>query len=125
MDEPTPTGSPETSRRFCPKHVQEAAGGGLLEAGHRRLHPGAGRYRGRAYLQHDCREGFLGYLRENESADALYVPTRNAADGRLAEIELGEKVRLERFDGAGHALFVDDPEKFNRVLEEFLQSLPK
>jgi len=23
------------------------------------------------------------------------------------------------------ALFVDDPEKFNRVLEEFLQNLPK
>ena len=33
--------------------------------------------------------------------------------------------RLERFDGDGHALFVDDPEKFNRVLEEFLQSLSK
>ena len=39
--------------------------------------------------------------------------------------KLGDKVRLERFDGDGHALFVDDPEKFNRVLEEFLQSRPK
>ena len=39
--------------------------------------------------------------------------------------KLGDKLRLERFDGDGHALFVDDPEKFNRVLEGFVQSLPK
>jgi len=39
--------------------------------------------------------------------------------------KLGDKLRLERFDADGHALFVDDPEKFNRVLEEFIQSLPK
>jgi len=29
-------------------------------------------------------------------------------------------VRVERFEGAGHALFVDQAERFNRVLEEFL-----
>jgi pimeloyl-ACP methyl ester carboxylesterase len=28
-------------------------------------------------------------------------------------------------DGASHALFVDKPQEFNRVLEEFLVSLPK
>ena len=39
--------------------------------------------------------------------------------------KLGDKVRLERFDGDGHALFVDDPEKFNRVVEEFVQSISK
>jgi microsomal epoxide hydrolase len=39
--------------------------------------------------------------------------------------KLGDKLRLERFDGDGHALFVDDPEKFNHVLEDFLQTLPK
>jgi non-heme chloroperoxidase len=39
--------------------------------------------------------------------------------------KLGDKLRLERFDGDGHALFVDDPEKFNHVLEEFLKTLPK
>jgi non-heme chloroperoxidase len=39
--------------------------------------------------------------------------------------QLGDDVRLERFDGDGHALFVDDPEKFNRVLEEFVRGLPK
>ncbi len=38
--------------------------------------------------------------------------------------KLGDRVRLERFDGDGHALFVDDPEKFNRVLAQFVQSLP-
>jgi microsomal epoxide hydrolase len=39
--------------------------------------------------------------------------------------KLGDKLRLERFEGDGHALFVDDPDKFNRVLEDFVQSLPK
>jgi pimeloyl-ACP methyl ester carboxylesterase len=54
----------------------------------------------------------------------MYQPdTQPTAD--LLKSKLGDKVRLERFDGDGHALFVDDPEKFNRVLEEFLQSLPK
>jgi non-heme chloroperoxidase len=39
--------------------------------------------------------------------------------------KLGDRVRLERFDGDGHALFVDDPVKFNRVIDEFVQKLPK
>jgi non-heme chloroperoxidase len=39
--------------------------------------------------------------------------------------QLGDNVRLERFDGDGHALFVDDPEKFDHVLEEFVRGLPK
>jgi microsomal epoxide hydrolase len=39
--------------------------------------------------------------------------------------KLGDNVRLERFEGDGHALFVDDPEKFNRVLEGFVRSLPQ
>lgn len=43
----------------------------------------------------------------------------------LLKLKLGDKVRLERFDGDGHALFVDDPEKFNRVLADFLQTLPE
>ncbi len=37
--------------------------------------------------------------------------------------KLGDRVRLERFDGDGHALFVDDPGKFNRVVDDFVQSL--
>jgi non-heme chloroperoxidase len=31
--------------------------------------------------------------------------------------------QLEIFDGDGHALFVDDPDKFNALLEDFLQDL--
>ncbi len=38
--------------------------------------------------------------------------------------QLKDKLRLERFDGDGHALFVDDPEKFNQVLEAFIKALP-
>ena len=39
--------------------------------------------------------------------------------------KLGDKVRLERFDEDGHALFVDDPVRFNRLVEQFVQSWPK
>jgi microsomal epoxide hydrolase len=53
-----------------------------------------------------------------------YTPQeQSTAD--LLKVKLGDAVRLERFDDAGHALFVDDPGKFNRALEEFLQSLPQ
>jgi non-heme chloroperoxidase len=38
--------------------------------------------------------------------------------------KLGERVRLERFDEDGYALFVDDPVKFNRIVDEFVQSPP-
>jgi non-heme chloroperoxidase len=38
------------------------------------------------------------------------------------KLKLGDKLRLELFEGDGHALFVDDPEKFNHVLEEFLKT---
>lgn len=34
--------------------------------------------------------------------------------------QLGPRVQLERFDDAGHALFVDDPERFNRMVAEFI-----
>ncbi len=33
--------------------------------------------------------------------------------------------RVELFDDAGHALFVDDAARFNAVLDDFLQHLPK
>jgi len=53
-----------------------------------------------------------------------YQPeTQSTAD--LLKSKLGDKVRLERFDGDGHALFVDEPERFNKVVEEFLQGLAK
>ena len=49
--------------------------------------------------------------------------TQQTAD--YLKSKLGDKVQLEKFEGDGHALFVDDPEKFNHVLEEFLKTLPK
>ncbi len=64
------------------------------------------------------------FARMNRPMLFTYQPdTQPTAD--LLKSKLGDKVRLERFDGDGHALFVDDPEKFNRLLEDFLQSLPK
>ena len=47
--------------------------------------------------------------------DAAYEDMRT----RLAN------VRLERMDGAGHALFVDQPDRFNAVLSSFLEAHPK
>jgi microsomal epoxide hydrolase len=65
-----------------------------------------------------------GLARINRPTLFMYQPeTQQTAD--FLKSKLGDKLRLERFDGDGHALFVDDPEKFNQVLEEFLQSLPK
>ena len=32
--------------------------------------------------------------------------------------------RIELFERAGHALFVDEPERFNTLIEDFVQSLP-
>jgi non-heme chloroperoxidase len=65
-----------------------------------------------------------GLARVNRPTLFMYQPdTQQTAD--FLKLKLGDKVRLERFDGDGHALFVDDPEKFKRVLEEVLQSLPK
>jgi len=54
----------------------------------------------------------------------MYQPeTQQTAD--YLKSKLGDKLQLERFDGDGHALFVDDPEKFNHVLEAFVKTLPK
>ena len=65
-----------------------------------------------------------GLARMNRPVLFTYQPeTQETAD--FLKSKLGDKLRLERFEGDGHALFVDDPEKFNHVLEEFLQSLPK
>jgi microsomal epoxide hydrolase len=65
-----------------------------------------------------------GFARTNRPVLFAYQPgSQQSAD--FLKSKLGDKVRLERFEGDGHALFVDEPEKFNRVLEEFLQSLPK
>jgi non-heme chloroperoxidase len=49
----------------------------------------------------------------------------NQSSADFLKSKLGDKVRLEKFEGDGHALFVDDPDKFNRVLDGFLKSAPQ
>jgi non-heme chloroperoxidase len=66
----------------------------------------------------------LAEMKTNRPVLFTYQPeTQQTAD--YLKSKLGDKLQLERFDGDGHALFVDDPEKFNHVLEEFLETLPK
>ena len=38
--------------------------------------------------------------------------------------QLGDKVQLELFADEGHALFVDNPTKFNAMIDEFVRRLP-
>jgi microsomal epoxide hydrolase len=65
-----------------------------------------------------------GLTRANRPMLFVYQSgSQQSAD--FVKSKLGDKVRFERFDGDGHALFVDDPEKFNRVVEEFVQSISK
>jgi non-heme chloroperoxidase len=65
-----------------------------------------------------------GFARMNRPVLFAYQPDSQATADFL-KAKLGDKIRLERFDGDGHALFVDDAEKFNRLLEEFIHNLPK
>jgi microsomal epoxide hydrolase len=65
-----------------------------------------------------------GLAKTNRPVLFAYQPDMQATADFLKS-KLGDEVRLERFDGDGHALFVDDPEKFNRAVEEFVQGLPK
>jgi non-heme chloroperoxidase len=54
----------------------------------------------------------------------MYQPeTQSSAD--YLKLKLGDRVRLEKFEGDGHAMFVDDPEKFNHVLEDFLKTMSR
>jgi len=65
-----------------------------------------------------------GLAKMNRPVLFAYQPESQPSADYLKS-KLGDKLRLERFDGDGHALFVDEPEKFNRVLEEFVKGLPK
>ena len=64
----------------------------------------------------------LSAMKTNRPVLFIYQPESQPSADYLKS-KLGDKLQLERFDGDGHALFVDDPEKFNRVLEDFLQSV--
>jgi microsomal epoxide hydrolase len=65
-----------------------------------------------------------GLARMNRPVLFAYQPESQPTADYLKS-KLADKLRLERFDGDGHALFVDDPEKFNHMLEEFVQGLQK
>ena len=65
-----------------------------------------------------------GFAKVDRPVLFAYQPEMQAT-ADLLKTKFGYRVRLEKFDGDGHALFVEDTEKFNRVLEEFVQSLPK
>ena len=65
-----------------------------------------------------------GLAKMNRPVLFAYQPESQATADFL-KMKLGDKLRLERFDGDGHALFVDDPERFNNVLEDFIKGLPK
>lgn len=54
-------------------------------------------------------------------ADSPYMSAE--AQAKIQQSVKGS--RLEVFRGDGHALFMDDPEHFNTVLESFLNALPK
>ena len=64
-----------------------------------------------------------GFAKMNRPVLFAYQPsTQPAAD--LLKAKLGDRVRLEKFDDAAHALFVEDSDKFNQVLKSFIQGLP-
>jgi non-heme chloroperoxidase len=65
-----------------------------------------------------------GLAKMNRPVLFAYQPeSQPSAD--FLKSKLGDRVRMERFDGDGHALFVDDPEKFNQMLEDFVQGPAK
>jgi non-heme chloroperoxidase len=70
------------------------------------------------------KDASAGFARMKRPVLFAYQP-ESQASADFVKTKLGDNVRLERFDGDGHALFVDDPEKFNGVLENFVQSLSK
>jgi microsomal epoxide hydrolase len=65
-----------------------------------------------------------GLARMNRPVLFAYQPESQPSADYLKS-KLGDKLRLERFDGDGHALFVDDPEKFNHALADFMKTLPR
>lgn len=54
----------------------------------------------------------------------LYAVTRQFADQAENLRRARPDTRVEVFADAGHALFVDDAERFNRMLESFVAALP-
>ncbi len=67
---------------------------------------------------------FSGFAKLNKPVLFAYEPAMQPTADFL-KAKLGDKVRLEKFDDAGHALFVDDAEKFNHMVDDFVQGLSK
>src|SRR6202007_2968176 len=65
-----------------------------------------------------------GLARINRPVLFTYQPESQSSADYLKS-KLGDKLRLERFEGDGHALFLNDPDKFNHLGEEFMKSLNK
>jgi len=70
------------------------------------------------------RDFSTGLARMNRPVLFAYQPDSQPSADYL-QSKLGDNLRLERFEGDGHALFVDDPGRFNQALEKFLQGLPE
>jgi len=67
---------------------------------------------------------FSGFEKINKPALFIYEPgLQQTAD--FVKTKLGDKVRVEKFEDAGHALFVDDAERFNHLIDDFAQGLGK
>jgi microsomal epoxide hydrolase len=54
----------------------------------------------------------------------LYVVTPNFAGQAQIVRRRANLAEVAVFSNAGHALFVDEPERFNRTVERFLNHLP-
>lgn len=69
----------------------------------------------------------FGPVMDGLSLPVLFVAS--SQDWAVAEAETVRdrwpEVHVEVIDGTGHALFVDGPEEFNRLLSEFLARLPE
>ena len=63
----------------------------------------------------------MAAMKPNHPVLFMYQPESQPSADYL-QSKLGDKLRLEKFEGDGHALFVDDPERFNHVLEDFLKT---
>jgi pimeloyl-ACP methyl ester carboxylesterase len=119
-------GSPETSRRLRTQHVQKAPARRPHKAHHRRLHPGPRRHRGPAHNMiavKDFAPGLTSRAKMKMNQPVLFMDqpeSQSSAD--YLQSKLGAKLRLEKFEGNGHAPFVDNHERFNHVLKDLLQT---
>jgi non-heme chloroperoxidase len=65
-----------------------------------------------------------GLARMTKPVAFFYQPDSQPSADYLKS-KLGDKLRLEKFEGDGHALFVDDAERFNHVLGDLLSAVGK